>query len=173
MTQHEVTQSLAVLSVVYPALKQENPVLATLATRAWHAALGDLPAESVAAAVDTWVKEERWPPTPADIRERALLSYCGGGGSLNDVWHELQGLLNTVSADLESVAYDRMTPACRAGVRALGGWREVCYRELRDQRTTRREFDTGVMSFIREKHGTTIGLVESNIPALPGGASDA
>jgi len=72
MNYTEVLKLMAALKAVYPSLGREEP---GAAARAWAVALRDVPYAAASRGAADYIREERYPPTPADLRKCARRYY--------------------------------------------------------------------------------------------------
>ena len=75
MTRDETKSILAAMATVYSL--NLMPQITELTVNTWFQLLADLPYKPVQAAVVAWIATEKYPPTIADIREKALVREDG------------------------------------------------------------------------------------------------
>lgn len=75
MTREQFAYWAAALSTYYP---RQQVIPNKQALELWFRRLSDLDYEDAQAALNEWVETEKWPPTIADIREKAGAGKRGG-----------------------------------------------------------------------------------------------
>ena len=75
MTFEETGSILAALTTCYS--EKLMPQINELTVKTWYQLLSDLPYKPVQAAVVAWIASEKYPPTIADLREKALVREDG------------------------------------------------------------------------------------------------
>jgi hypothetical protein len=77
MTIEETKQILTILSARYVGAKlwDQDPALTI---RVWHMSLDDVPFPAAERVLVMWFRDEKWPPDPSELRDRAfgLLATC-------------------------------------------------------------------------------------------------
>jgi len=129
----QVSEALVILNLLrraYPRFMEASPMDASLeaaiaeTAQLWAGAFANDDAAMVLAAAKAHIQSSKYVPTIAEIRALVDAVAAPAQASIEGIWHELQRLLQAgiAAADEEKLALEHMSPACRAGVIAAGGW---------------------------------------------------
>lgn len=103
----------------------------------WYDSLKDIPAGVLSAALKAWVVTEKWPPTIADLREKADSIVNGERPDWGLGWHEVQQAIQKYGYMQWEKAQESMNPITREAVRRIG-WQSIC--ESENPETIRAQF---------------------------------
>jgi hypothetical protein len=120
VTAAQLAECLAILANAYP---QDAERWTPERTQVWSAMLADLEYEELKGAIVEWVRGERWPPTIADLVERA--NGIEPRSAL-EAWGEVQRQI-VATGSWGSPVFD--DPLIQSALAAIGGWISVCRTE--------------------------------------------
>lgn len=100
----------------------------------WYKMLNDIPYETLSLAVEKWIATEKYPPTPAELRQMASEVSLGDVPDWSLGWQEVMSALSKYGSWDIKGATESFSDLTRETVRRLGGFREICncedYRQL-------------------------------------------
>ena len=132
-----------------------DPLPNEQAVSLWYDSLKDIPAEVLTAALKAWVVTEKWPPTIADLREKADAIVNGERPDWGIGWEEVQKAIRFYGYMQPEKAMASMSPVTREAVRRIG-WQSIC--ESENPETIRAQFRQ--VFEICEKHA----VADRNLP---------
>jgi len=103
----------------------------------WYDSLKDIPAPVLSAALKAWVVTEKWPPTIAELREKADIIVNGERPDWGTGWYEVQDAIRKFGYMQGDKALESMSPITQETVRRIG-WQSIC--ESENPETIRAQF---------------------------------
>lgn len=125
MNKKEFAVFVAALKTFYP---RENLLPNQQAAELWYRELCDLPYNVAETALREYVHLNKWPPTIADIRERAAGIRNGASPDWGEGWNQLQAAIRRYGVYRPEEAVERLKGTIREVVERLG-FRELCLSE--------------------------------------------
>ena len=129
MTRDAVRAMLLMLESTYSqkgfSVSDKDKSMQTAIINTWTDALADINDDLAYTAVTSWIATEPWPPTPSDIRSRAIPDNAP---SALDAWAEVTRAISKYGYTNESDALASMSERTARVVRAIG-YRNLCVSE--------------------------------------------
>lgn len=92
----------------------------------WYLALRDIPYEALALAVEKWIATEKFPPTPAELRQFSSEVVEGNVPDWSSGWEEVMSALSKYGSWDIKGATESFSELTRETVKRLGGFKEIC-----------------------------------------------
>lgn len=92
----------------------------------WYTILKDIPYEALALAIEKWISTEKYPPTPAELRQMASEVAIGDVPDWSEGWQEVMNALSKYGSWDIKGATESFSELTREAVKRLGGFREIC-----------------------------------------------
>jgi len=127
MKKSETIQILGVIAAAYPNMKEINETQ----IKVWHESLKDLEAKTVQLATQQYILEGTYPPSIAEIRQRATAITQPEIPTATEAYEEVQRAIRNYGYSREAEALETLSPIARKTARAMG-WREICHSEKPD-----------------------------------------
>lgn len=180
MDRAEVAIILHAVKTAYPTFGGSNSSDDVVSL--WAEMLSDIEFQDARDAVKAHIRNSRFPPTIAEIRE-LVDSLESDAVTAGDIWAECQRLLGwSISPDDSETAYSKMSNVCREAVLACGGWKALSMSDESDPHVKRLFFNAAEVKFKRDRaHGIAFDTSRVNkllpannagIPCLTGGGVD-
>ena len=128
--------------------------------------LGDLPLSALQAAAKRALLAHNYPTIPpvGMLRAFAMELVDGLPASHGDAFDMVLTAVRRFGCYDEKAGMESLDPACRRGVRAMGGWQAVCESPIEDRATLRAQFRMAYDQ-IADRETTLRNLPESIRPA--------
>jgi hypothetical protein len=126
----ETARILAVIAAAYPRFSIDS---SGITLNVWYSMLGDLPYQTVQAAVQRHILENTFPPSIADIRKLAAELQAPADESVDssDAWGQVLRAIRMYGIYRPQEALDSMAADVAAVVKAMG-WEEICLSDRPD-----------------------------------------
>lgn len=122
------------MDILYMTLDHTGKLKNEMLTKVYYNALSDLTDEQFKSAVNKAIKTFTFMPKPAELRKLAVGSSLA---QAEEAWYIVRKVMDI--ADIgASVHFD--DPAINDTIRLLGGWIELCNKNLEELKFTRNEF---------------------------------
>ena len=127
MKKTETIQILGVIASAYPNMKE----ITDMQIRVWHESLKDLETKAVQIAVQKYILEATFPPSVAEIRQRAIYATRPQLQTATEAYGDLVKAIRNYGYNREAEALETLSPVARKTAKAMG-WREICHSEKPD-----------------------------------------
>ena len=104
----------------------------------WYSLLKDLPYEHASVAIQRYAMTNKFPPTPADIREQ-IVTIGDDSIDWGEAWGNVLKAVSRYGYANEAEALDSMDDLTRRAVKSLG-WKNICQTEIDEQMALRANF---------------------------------
>lgn len=94
----------------------------------WYALLNDIPYNVASIAVQKYMLTNKFPPTPAEIREQALAVQLGDAPLWSDAWGKVLAAVKKYGAYRQVQAMESFDEITRQAVQRIG-YQEICRSE--------------------------------------------
>jgi len=122
MDKKEFALLAAALKTYYP---KENLLPNSQAMELWYRQLQDMPYQVAEAALNMWVVINKWPPTIADLREKAVSVVNGPQLLWSDGWGQVMKAIKKYGSYKQTVAMDSFDDITKQCVQRLG-YQDLC-----------------------------------------------
>lgn len=127
MKKTEVISILGVIAAAYPNMKEITEVQIDV----WYHSLKDMEAKAVQIAVQQYILEGTFPPSVAEIRQRAINITQPELPEKTEAWNEVQEAIKRYGYAREKEAMESMSEVTRKTAKSMG-WREICHSQKPD-----------------------------------------
>lgn len=121
------------------AYVSQNLLATDEAVKIWYSLLRDIPYKILNAATMSWIATEHFPPTIADLRQRALRMTQPERHEWSEAWQMVRRAMQIYGYYRKDEAMESMPEDVRAAADRIG-WSELCLMPIEQEQVYRAQF---------------------------------